>query len=263
MKAFNYVRAWRETAAPLFAELPPSMIELYHETRARARDCKQDVACRLEWPAFPDLEDVRRSFSSSGPGATSLRDRFKAANHDQLALAAAVIHDYGHWRPSREPADLDDCGGHWRFSNYADQVLAANLDLRDRFCRHDKGFSLRVLEGQLRGCVDWPGGWTWTELGLATRANLEAFRAAEFRGRPSGPGMSQKWGAAKWDAWADASARWLEELRAELVPHPGTPLAGLLRAGELYMDDQYERCRTCGHVSVATSGGRFLEELEK
>lgn len=264
---FNYGRAWRETAEPLFRALPDDVLALYHETRERARDCKQDVACRLTWPKFPDATDVLRSFSSAGPATHTLRAGFEAIDHDTLALASAVIENYGHWHPSSEPADLDKFGTHWKFSNLADQVLAANLGLHDRFCREDNGFAWRIIEGELRGCIGWRDGWTWRNVGIATRETYERARALEdgtTMPRPTYPN-GRRVERERLNAWANACESWLDAVAAETMPPADTTLGRMLNAGKVYMEPRFDRCKECGTISPAKYdwSGKFRDELER
>lgn len=171
MKQFDFASAHRELVAPAYAALPEDLRALYLATveATEAESLHQGSDLDTRWP------------DAGGPFA-GLRARFEAADLDTLALAAAVIHDAGHWHPGKGAAlDLPGraSGAHWKFSNYADQVLRARYQLRRD--GPEAGVGVRIIDGEVRVCYASRDSWNWQVYGVATAANMAGAREAAAR----------------------------------------------------------------------------------
>lgn len=150
-KAFDFKRAWNEVAKPAFEDLPKEIHELYRRVHNEAADLAQDESLNMSWPA-------------------ALQCEFESIDSGRLAAAAMVIHSYGHWH-SNNP---DFTGAHWKFSNYADQILRVRCGLPSRrLSAETRGYSFYICDGELRWAYSDPRTWTWHTIGLATPITLE------------------------------------------------------------------------------------------
>lgn len=157
MKEFDYAKAWRDLAAPAVAALSPAMLDLYAATVAadEAEPIRQDSACDCIWPAG------------------DLRDRFRAADPDELATAARAIYFFGHWHPGKvdgaEPLIGRKAGATWKFSHLADQTLREHYRVGRSV---NRGAGLMIFEGQARIGYASPYTWTWQDIAPATVAGM-------------------------------------------------------------------------------------------
>ncbi len=169
MKEFNYKRAWRELARTEWEQLPPPVRDLVWRTNEESANLVQNENLDMPWPR------------------SNLRECIEMIGAAYLAHASRVVHDFGHWAPSKKLQEdlfddlrlLDDAiklqtnGGYWKFSNYADQVLTAKLGLvRDRNAKvrinPDKpNPSVAVHEGIIRVGFSSADTSTWSEIGWA------------------------------------------------------------------------------------------------
>ena len=157
MTEFDYERAHAEVAAPLYRSLPKRI----HRLVARV-----DLECR----------ELRQNQNLDMPWATLLREAFERLDTHELAHAAQVVYEYGHWG-SR--SCLQANGTYWKFSNYCDQVLRDRLGLsRDPA----GGLSFGVQQGQLH--VYWASRQEWLnrEIGAASKGLLKEAQSPKFFG---------------------------------------------------------------------------------
>lgn len=237
-KEFNFARAWRETAMPLFVELPDNIKALYERVVREGLPQKRDLDC-----AWPEQDDYDRLFNIatrndwSGP----LREAFEEIDTLTLSKAASIIHDFGHWRPiNAEGPPSDRVGGTWKFANYADQIL------RSRFPRAKQshngtssvGLGLEIHEGVFRITYASRDCWMWREVGYCDDANYAAI--VEFL-------YSSPCGERDFD-------KVVGKFRDEMSPDDGTPLMNLLRAGEKYSEGKVIVCKTCKTTRPAQYG---------
>lgn len=154
LKEFDFERAWNELIVPEYKALPQNVIELVKRTNVESAELTQQVNLDMPWPE------------------TGLKKSFEEIPAEILAPAARVIYSYGHWAPFRSQCEgLQDTGGYWKFSNYADQVLTTEVGLqRDRTARKQPVLSFAVHEGVLRIQYSTSDEWSWTEFGWATNA---------------------------------------------------------------------------------------------
>lgn len=154
---FDYKRAHKEVATPLYRGLPKHILRLVSRVQTESADLSQKPDLDMAWP----------------PG---LREAFERVDTSTLAHAAQVVHDYGHWG-TRDC--LQEVGTYWKFSNYCDQILRARLGLARDFKGQGVGFLVR--EGQLRVCYSSTHVWTWEVIGPASKGLLRAARR-RFKG---------------------------------------------------------------------------------
>ena len=218
MQSFDHETAWTEVAKPAFDALPADVHALFARVIAETADLNQTKSLLMPWPD------------------TDLRAAFELLGDEPLATASRVIHDYGHWGSGISRATT---GAHWKFSNYADQVLRARLDVR---CDEEpRGISIRIHEGLLCVCVSTPESWRTTEVGIATRLTLDAINRTPRPLDPRADGSSKFVSREQWDAFIDAAVAWATRLRTEhdeVVATERPLLAKLLRAAETYMVDE-------------------------
>src|SRR4029077_9436413 len=198
---FNFARGWKEWAEPAYDSLGPDLRSLVADVEMCAADLRQGPDLEMPWPT-----DV------------ALRGRFEREPSENLATASRIAYFYGHWATAHW---IQTHGTYWKFSNYADQVLASRLDIdRNSYISRRNGASLSVLEGALRVCLSTPYSWQWTEVGLATtevRERLVSLLSAERV-----PGVKVNgWeflrlegirGRSGWDSWSDNCHALLERL---------------------------------------------------
>lgn len=197
---FDYARAWRELARPAYDLLPANVRDLYARVAAECRECRQDSALDTVWPPGSDL-----------------RSGFEELDAGDLAFASRVIYFLGHWQPSREVAPVpNDHGAHWKFANYADQVLRRRCGLPETRA-HGDGIGFEVHEGLLRLCCSYPDGWTWEEVGIATPAFLATCQALSTW--PVGK-------RAKSEAMVAVYEQWLRAIRRLPAADGGHPRLG-------------------------------------
>ena len=173
MAEFDYARAWKTLAEPQFLSLPASVIEVLYQVVADCEGLSQGSDLRMIWPgdgAHP-LEN---------PGGNYLWEAFKAIPTATLAHASRVIWSMGHWEPLGVTGIPG--GAHWKFSNYADQVLRDRLGL-PQITEDKKGIGYEIHEGMIRLTFS-RGCWIWKEVGLATRGSLEQIRREVLKSEP-------------------------------------------------------------------------------
>lgn len=239
MKEFNYKRAWREAAQPLFEELPEQVLRLFDRVKIEGLNQGQDLNCI--WPERTD-EDRWLAIYLSNDWSGSLQEAFAEIDSETLAHAAAVIPDYGHWHSNND----DQTGAYWKFSNYADQTLRTRLGVSNG--TEGNGVSIRILEGMIR--VGFSSKWSWPfeEVAPATEENLNLIR----RRLATLPAIDRR--RTPWDAASDRAMAKAKQIRDELVPKNGSPFSNLVRAGEIYMEEKVIKCKdpACGHVRPVT-----------
>jgi hypothetical protein len=156
MLQFNYMKAWDEFASPAYENLPQCikalLLRVINET---PEDRFQDGNLDATWPN------------------ANLRKEFSEIHSDVLAQAAYIIYCYGHWAYNKYGQWSQVSGGHWRFSNYADQILRERYGIK-RECSDTR--SLRIIEGCLRYCYSTQDCWTWEVLGYVTRDLVDRAR---------------------------------------------------------------------------------------
>lgn len=192
MQSFDHEAAWTELAKPAFDALPPEVHALIEATKRDAADLAQLKDLTMPWPE------------------TDLKSRYEALPDETLARAARIVNCYGHWAFTNEGRTVQAHGTHWKFSHYADQVLRERLGIQRG--KEPNGISLRIHEGMLRVCVKTPSSWTWKDIGLATRANVDGLRAKPDEPRDPRPGgsSSRRVPRETWDEFSDAAIRWLD-----------------------------------------------------
>lgn len=154
MKRFNHERAWAVLARPAFEALPADVRALVDRVGMEAATLRQGPDLDMPWPE-------------------GLRARFEAIPAEILAQASMVVYSYGHWAKMGHWSQAN--GIYWKFSNYADQVLAAKLGIpRERTKVKGHGLSFSVVEGVIRAGVSTPDSWFWVEIGPATMRTWEA-----------------------------------------------------------------------------------------
>jgi hypothetical protein len=160
MKTFDYAAAWREVARPAYLALSADVLRLYAATAEATEGRHQAADLAMDWPE-------------------GLREQFALIDSEALAWAAHVIHNAGHWHPSKpgRPIDLPgrNSGAHWKFSHLADQELRGRLGMAERGRGMDAaGLSYEVHQGALRLCYSSKNSWTWAEVAPATEAGRAA-----------------------------------------------------------------------------------------
>lgn len=137
---FDYVKAWRELAMPLFEALPEERKQLVMDTCLAVAEHRQNKALHIDWP--------------EGDAGVELRRRFHEVPQAELAAMSRIVYFLGHWLPGQEEWDKIEPGlsdsvrpyvrrgppegtfkiSHqvlhlWKFSNLADQVLRGRLGM--------------------------------------------------------------------------------------------------------------------------------------
>ena len=202
--SFDYLRAWHELAYPAYEAMEDDLRKLVEETAVLTADLQQDRNLQMPWP---EPSSIFRCV----PQLLNFKLAFEVWADEQptaLAKAARVTYFTGHWfakpilkshfepcGPGQweliEPEEplfsmvgrlLQEHGSHWKFSNYADQVLRERLGLpvKRAFSKNNSAY-FQVLEGMLRLCLSYKNkqdgdGWLWHEVGLATPENLAKIR---------------------------------------------------------------------------------------
>ena len=225
MKEFNYKKAWQQVALPNWEALPQDVRDLVYMTCC-ALPYGQMKNLDMEWPStrigrgesisFPEAKDCARQIIEGKrccddivKEALNLRERFEKIESVWLAKAARIAYAYGHWAPGiRQQPLLEDApwvakyrdamivqrtGGHWKFANLCDQVLCERIGL-PRVSKAPLGVSHKIMDGTIRACLNYGGGWTWSELGWATPDNWEKLMKV---GRPF-PRRTTSWQRMNW-----------------------------------------------------------------
>ena len=155
---FDYRRAWTNLAFPSWQKLDPEVHALVRLTDETAEGIRQGPDLRLPWP-----------------GREQLWQRLEALDSCTLAYGARVVWSVGHWLPTDDIVAkglrwLQVRGAYWRFSLYADHVLAARLlPTSRRWAKSDwRGWDVQVHDGLVRLCASTNDSWTCTEIGWAT-----------------------------------------------------------------------------------------------
>lgn len=170
MTEFDYITAHRDLVTPLFYDLTknhPEMVTLLRLVILEASDIHQDLDLSLPWPKPEDgFEEMRKLFGWAG-----------AEMPDVLAAASHIIYFYGHLAPSGKQKEcFQDSGTYWKFSKYADQVLAEALGIS----RDDdtKRLALKVSEGRLILTFSNEHNFMREVVGPATQKAVDAVRAS-------------------------------------------------------------------------------------
>jgi hypothetical protein len=182
MKEFNYKKAWQKVALPGWESLPRDVRQLVYMTCC-ALPYGQSASLDMEWPdkrvdrgesielpseCAAQVITGTKCCEDIGHHMFSLQRRFENIDTSWLSQAARVVFDYGHWAPGcpQQPT-FDDApfvkayaeanvvqktGGHWKFSNLADQILTAKIGMPRVRSPKGNGVSFVVLEGALRCC---------------------------------------------------------------------------------------------------------------
>lgn len=175
MKTFDYRRAWVEAARPAYEQhvlTNPQIMSLYQRVVARYRDIHQDRTLGIPWREDPV------------DGVTD-REAFLAAAPADLAFAAKVLHDLGHWWPGdyglgplfRETFTFPgrEWGAYWKFAILASQALRVHFGLYEFADPPFRGSAFRIVEGELRLCFASKREWVWGALGPADPALREHY----------------------------------------------------------------------------------------
>lgn len=197
---FDYARAWRELAVPMFKVLPANVREV------AVRVCVET--------AERGIHQDRDSLNIPIPA--DLRAEMEKIPAEYLAEAARCVYFVAHWRPGRaerrdeegeclnQIAQIAAVGG-WRFSNCADQILRERCGLPVNDREHGSGLRFTILEGALRACYSWRHGWMNKDIGPGTPGTLEAARALDW------PGGASDEGARKFERVGEQHAAALTE----------------------------------------------------
>lgn len=161
MSKFDYKRAWKELPEPQIMLLPREVHDLVQRVKDECGGFQQDENCDMRWPCDTTIEH-----DASPIEQRPLWKAFEAVPLPILAWAARVVYFWGHWGSSGCGSD----GFHWKFSNYADQVIRTRLGLpRSDSYRGLKGVWYKVHDGSLRVGI----GGQWEEIGFATSSIFE------------------------------------------------------------------------------------------
>lgn len=214
---FDYETAWKELAAPMFHALPANVRDLYARVIQEAGHLSQGKNLNMPWPEWPPADSMGVTFREE----LSLKQAFAEVPAEILAVASRVIHNYGHWWPGAVAGgpNPDRVGGGWKFSNYADQSLAARIheSLDPRWPDRGNGFHFRIFEGFIRCQVSTPDSWTWQEVGLGTLTTWERLRKLQAEHAPS-LGMGRGMTRAMWAEFVDKAEEFMKLLQKELRP---------------------------------------------
>jgi hypothetical protein len=161
MIIFDYKLAWKELALPQFLTLPSSIKLLAKKVAKESFLLKQE------------------SKTLNVPWANEkLKNSFEKLDSEALANAAKIIYCFGHWRPEPWPKEVKnftnlDSGWHWKFSNYADQILRTRSFNRSYDKNPKFGIGYSIHQGLLRITFSNSDSWIWEEIGLATENNYK------------------------------------------------------------------------------------------
>ena len=223
---FDYRSAWREAAKPAFDALPKEIVTLFRDTCEIAKDLGQDSNGCVFWPEDGNV----------------LRERFAAFDDEALAIAARVVYGYGHWASGSITETLH--GGTWKFSHYCDQVLRSRMGLERAVSR---GLGFAVHEGELRVCIELAWSWSWSDVALATRDNLDKIRKLYEQIKQPEPGTRYEARRKEWDAFTDKVLALSKKLGREFFPK-GEPFAAcfdtsrfMVPSGTLASQDKAKR----------------------
>lgn len=147
---FDYKRAWKELAKPVYDSLPDEIHLLVGYVNERSRDLHQDRDLSMPWP------------KDNG----ELQKRFAETDLATLSLASRAVYFYGHWAP-HGVINTHSGGTYWKFAHYADQTLRSVLLKQPR-----DGTFYQIHEGVVRVCYSDSNTWTWEEVGLASDLDL-------------------------------------------------------------------------------------------
>lgn len=206
-QTFDYVRAFLEVASPAYDALPDRLRTLFKATHAEARELHQKHDLTMPWPDDPGL-----------------RQTFEDIGSDDLALAAHVIHAFGHWNPGGLfDADETRAGSHWKFSHYADQVLRARFGLTRESDR--PGWGLALIEGMILITYASLDMRTWREVAPATDAGFTHAQSWIEKARRAVPVRGGGRAAANRDTLqeTDAAASTFLEAIPLMTPEPWAP----------------------------------------
>lgn len=255
MREFNYARAWRETAKPLFDALPSEIHVLLDRVTREGQGQGANLDCI--WPEQTD-EDRLWEIYTRNDWSGSLREAFDAIPTELLARSAAIIHDFGHWMPLGVPERSTKLQTWW-FSNYADQVLRVRLK-RDGWMSPlahagsntpNYGPCMMILEGLLRVGYSTSDSWEWHEVALATEVNLDLMRESYFAiPRPEDVDPFASIGR-------DGTMEWSLRMQDSLLHDDGSLFSRLTQAGKFYMDEKVVVCTECKTARPAKESERY------
>jgi len=143
---FDFERAHREIAAPLYRGLPKRVRNLVARVDQECAELGQNSNLDMPWPA-----------------AVGLREAFEQLDTNTLAHASQVVHEYGHWGSY---SCLQENGTYWKFAHYCDQVLRSRLGVSQRL--HQPGVSFGIHRGELRVYYASRNYWSNQCLGSAS-----------------------------------------------------------------------------------------------
>jgi len=198
MSEFDFKRAWYNVARPAFDALPEAVKALIERVDRDAAELRQDPSTLLM------------------PWSEGLREAFESFDSDTLAVASHVVYFYGHWAFGEHTKHaFQERGTYWKFSDYADQVLAARLGL-PAYDKYTTGYGItyRVHQGMLRVQSNTPDSWLWEDCALGTQTSL--FKLTE-RSWPLTPQVYRN-KPSSWRAYDQAIPAALRAAREEFWP---------------------------------------------
>jgi hypothetical protein len=155
---FDFEMAWLKLVQPLYEALEASTKDLLKFVEEHAAGCQQNSNLDAVWPTNKQHKKHIQT------------EMNKLLEKEELGYAAHLIHCYGHWLPSNlfmpgkqvtlpfAGKDIRHLGtpyqpkhgAHWKFANYADQLLRKKFNITKNF--NQSGFGCLVYDGGLRVC---------------------------------------------------------------------------------------------------------------